>query len=197
MKNLSVVLNGILFVAVIVLYVLYFSGSKGGAEFGGAARVHGDAKIVYLNMDSLLNNYTQSRELNEAYLKKVEANRTELNVKVRQWSKDAEEFQRKVDNNGFLTKERANQEYTDIMIRKENLERLEQEMHETALREQRELNQRLFDIFTSFLKEYNRDKGYEIVLSTTLGGTVFYAESGYDITPDVVKQLNAKYQSEK
>ena len=162
----------------------------------GEKTINPNARIVYINMDTLLNNYTQSRELNEAYLKKIENSRTELNVKVKLWAKDAEEFQKKVDNNGFVTRDRANQAYADIMVRKETLERQEQEMHETALREQQELNQKLYNILTAFLKEYNSSRGYEMILSTTLGGNVFYSADGFDITRDVVTQLNAQYASQ-
>ena len=45
-----------------------------------------------------------------------------------------------------------------------------------------------------FFKEYNKTKGYEMILSTTLGGTVFYAESYCDITQEVVKLLNEQYK---
>lgn len=199
MKNVSLGLNVALLLAVIVLYVLYFMGGRSSSVNGGTAEqiVAGNGKIVYINMDSLLTNYIQSRELNEAYLKKIEANRTELNVKVRQWSKRAEEFQLKVENNGFVTRERANQEYTDIMIEKERLERLEQEMTETAIREQQELNQKLYNVLVEFLQVYNKSKGYSMILSTTLGGNVFYAEAGLDITREVVAELNANYSAAK
>ncbi|MDR2130338.1 MAG: OmpH family outer membrane protein [Odoribacteraceae bacterium] len=194
MKNVSLGVNVLLSVAVIVLYVLYFSGQEKAASTRSEAAPAGtEAKIVYLNMDSLLTNYIQSKELNEAYLKKMEANRTELNYKVKTWTQAGEEFQRKVDNNGFLTRERANQEYADLMLQKEKLEKLEQEMRETALREQMELNQKLYNIIVTFLSEYNKEKGYNLILSTTLGGNVFYAEPGFDITHEVVSQLNARY----
>ena len=131
--------------------------------------------------------------MNEAYLKKLEESRTDLNLKVKTWTRTVEDFQRKVDNNGFLTRERANQEYTNLMLEKEKLEKQEQEMHETARREQDELNQKLFNIITTFLTEYNKDKGYNMILSTTMGGNVFYAEPEFDITREVVSLLNARY----
>ena len=198
MKNVSLVLNVVLLIAVIVLYFLHFSGNDRSFGVGpvGEKTINPNARIVYINMDTLLNNYAQSRELNEAYLKKVENSRTELNVKVKLWAKDAEEFQNKVNNNGFVTRDRANQAYADIMVRKETLERQEQEMHETALREQQELNQKLYNVLTAFLKEYNSSRGYEMILSTTLGGNVFYSADGFDITRDVVTQLNAQYASQ-
>jgi len=194
MKNLSIGLNVLLLIAVIVLYVLHFSGNgKSSSSQGGVATVNADAKIVYINMDTLLNNYTQSRELNEAFLKKLEANRTELNIKVKNFDREAAEFRNKVENNGFMTRERAEQAQTDLMIKQQNLQKLQQEMTENAQREQMEINRKLYDAITNFLTEYNKEKGYQLILSTTLGGNVLFAQEGFDITNDVVNQLNEQY----
>ena len=180
MKNLSIGLNVLLLIAVIVLYILHFSGNgKSTSNQGGTATVNADAKIVYINMDTLLNNYTQSRELNEAFLKKLEANRTELNIKVKNFDREAAEFRNKVENNGF--------------IKQQNLQKLQQEMTENAQREQMEINRKLYDAITNFLTEYNKAKGFQLILSTTLGGNVLFAQEGFDITNEVVSQLNEQY----
>ncbi|HJA13689.1 MAG TPA: OmpH family outer membrane protein [Candidatus Butyricimonas faecavium] len=195
MKNLSIGLNVVLLIAVIVLYVLHFSGNgKDTSNQSGTATVNADTKIVYINMDTLLNNYTQSRELNEAFLKKLEANRTELNIKVKNFDREAAEFRNKVENNGFMTRERAEQAQMDLMIKQQNLQKLQQEMTENAQREQMEINRKLYDAITNFLTEYNKTKGFQLILSTTLGGNVLFAQEGFDITNDVVNQLNEQYK---
>ena len=194
MKNLLIGLNVLLLIAVIVLYILHFSGNgKSTSNQGGTATVNADAKIVYINMDTLLNNYTQSRELNEAFLKKLEANRTELNIKVKNFDREAAEFRNKVENNGFMTRERAEQAQMDLMIKQQNLQKLQQEMTENAQREQMEINRKLYDAITNFLTEYNKAKGFQLILSTTLGGNVLFAQEGFDITNEVVSQLNEQY----
>ena len=194
MKNLSIGLNVLLLIAVIVLYILHFSGNgKSTSNQGGTATVNADAKIVYINMDTLLNNYTQSRELNEAFLKKLEANRTEVNIKVKNFDREAAEFRNKVENNGFMTRERAEQAQMDLMIKQQNLQKLQQEMTENAQREQMEINRKLYDAITNFLTEYNKAKGFQLILSTTLGGNVLFAQEGFDITNEVVSQLNEQY----
>jgi outer membrane protein len=198
MKNVSLGVNVLLSIAIIVLYFLHFTGRGTPVETNaGMQAVNPAAKIVYLNMDSLLTNYVESKELNEAYLKKMESNRTELNYRVKVWTQDGEAFQRKLDNNGFTSRERADQEYKELMLRKEKLEQMEQEMREITVREQMELNRRLYEVLISFLAEYNKEKGYDMILSTTLGGNVFYAEPGFDITGEVVNRLNARYADGK
>lgn len=110
--------------------------------------MNADARIVYINMDTLLNNYTQSRELNEAFLKKLEANRTELNIKVKNFDREAAEFRNKVENGGFMTRERAEQAQMDLMIKQQNLQKLQQEMTEMLNAEQMEINRKLYDAIT-------------------------------------------------
>ena len=187
MKNLSIVLNVVLFVAVIVLYVLYFSGHK-SPETAMTSKVAGTAdatKIVYINTDTLLNNYQLAVELNEAFLKKQEDRRTD---------QEGTEFQRKLQNNGFISEARAIEARDQLLVKQENFRRLQQEMMDKASREQSELNKQLFDEITNFLKEYNKEKGFSIVLSTQLGGNVLYAEDGFDITKEIVDRLNANYK---
>lgn len=200
MKNLSIVLNVVLLVAVIVLYALYFSNRQ-SAESEAVATDDGKGnavatKIVYINTDTLMNNYLLAVELNEAFLKKQEERRTELNVKAKSLDQEANEFQRKLQNNGFLSEARAIDARDQLLVKQENLRRLQQEMIDKTAREQSDLNKKLLEEITDFLQEYNQERGFSIVLSTQIGGNVLYAENGFDITRDVVNRLNQKYKKE-
>ncbi len=141
-----------------------------------------------------MSNYLLAIELNEAFWKKQEERRTELNIKAKSLDQETNEFQRKLQNNGFLSEARAVDARDQLLIKQENLRRLQQDMMDKTAREQNELNKQLYDKLTSFLKEYNKEKGFDIVLSTQVGSTVLYAVDGFDITNDVVKGLNEEYK---
>ena len=87
MKSYSIALNVVLLIAVGVLYVLHFTNAgactSANVRENGNNIGKGDAKIVYINTDTLLRNYTLSVELNEAFLKKQEERNTELNIKAK------------------------------------------------------------------------------------------------------------------
>lgn len=197
MKNLSLVINGVLLIAVVILFILHFSGRKScsqSEESVSAGMENNDGtKVVYINTDTLMNNYKLAMELNEIFMKKQEDRRTELNVKAKSLDQETNEFQRKYQNNGFLSEARAREAGEQIAIKQQNFQRLQQEMTDKMVREQGELTKKLFDTLITFLKTYNKEKGFNIVLSTTLGGNVLYAEEGFDITRDVVARLNAEY----
>lgn len=197
MKNLSIVVNAVLLIAVVILYILYFSGRKApetAAVQEGTSNNAGATKIVYINTDTLMNNYLLAVELNEAFLKKQEERNTELNIKAKDLDRQAREFQRKLENNGFISAERAEAARQDLLEKNQKLQQLQQEMTEKMMKEQSELNKKLFESITNFLVEYNKEKGYEIVLSTVVAGNVLYAADGFDITQDVVKRLNEQYK---
>lgn len=198
MKNLSIVLKVVFSIAVIAICFSGCTPQKAAdvSNGGGSAANGGGARIVYINTDTLMNNYLLAVELNEAFLKKQEERRTELNVKAKSLDQEANEFQRKLQNNGFLSEARAVDARDQLLMKQENLRRLQQDMIDKTAREQNELNKQLFDKLTSFLKDYNKEKGFDIVLSTQIGGNVLFAVDGFDITQDVVKRLNDEYKKD-
>ena len=167
MKTLSIVLNVVLGMSILAVFL---SGCTPKNAPEASARVstptgnNGAARIVYINTDTLMNKYLLAIELNEAFLKKQEERRTELNVKAKSLDEEANEFQRKLQNNGFLSEARAINARDQLLVKQENFRRLQQEMIDKSAREQNELTKKLFDKLTAFLASYNKEKGFDIVL---------------------------------
>ena len=72
-------------------------------------------KIAYVDIDTLLTNYKLWIQLNEEMIRKEENIRTTLNEKAKDLQADFEEFERKLNNNGFATRERAESEQNRIL----------------------------------------------------------------------------------
>jgi len=47
------------------------------------------------------------------------------------------------------------------------------------------------------IKEYGKKKGYDYVYGTGDAATILYAKDNYDITKDVLKELNETYKTTK
>ncbi len=190
MKNLSIVLNTILIVAVAVLFYLHFSG---GTQTE-VKTIAGEGAVVYVDTDSLLLNYKLSIDLNEKLLKKQEDSRTDFNFKAQKLEKEVVDFQNKVQNNGFLSRERAENAQRDLLEKRESLEQLERKLSSELMIEQNENSKRLFDSISNYLQLYNAKHKFNLIISTSKGGTVLHAADGLDITADVIKGLNARYK---
>jgi 3-hydroxyisobutyrate dehydrogenase-like beta-hydroxyacid dehydrogenase len=48
-----------------------------------------------------------------------------------------------------------------------------------------------------FIKDYGKKKGYDYIYGTGDAATVLYAKEGYDITKEVLKELNDTYKATK
>ena len=58
-------------------------------------------------------------------------------------------------------------------------------------------SQILRDSINAFLKEYNKTKGYNLIISNTSFDNLLYADSIYNITREILDGLNARYSSPK
>ncbi len=150
--------------------------------------------VVFINTDSLLLKYEYAKVLIDVIMKKEESSRTDFNQKYRIFQQDAMEFQRKVQNNGFLSMERAQAEEQRLGKAERDLQELNNRLSNELMREQERINRELRDTLQSFLKTYSVKQNYKLVLSNTLGDNVLYNVPGADITNAVVENLNKRYQ---
>ncbi len=199
MKNTSLLINVILAVAVIALFVIVLSDRKGSQQ--GSDNVNGSAVaemgIVFVNTDSLIIKYDLARELSEELIRKEESSRTDFNERVRVFEQDMMEFQRKLQNNGFLSLDRAQSEERRLRQKEQELQALNTRLTNDLMEAQNTMNQQLRDTITNFLKDYCKEKSYSMVLSNTMGDNLLYADSVFDVTDDVVAKLNERYAAAK
>ena len=198
MRNINYVINGVLAVAVVILYVMQFSDKKESGVTRTFAPTEDQTAllpIAYVNVDSLLLNYHYSKDLNEIILKKQENSRANITQKARSLESEMQEFQRKIENNAFLTRERAQQEQQRLMKKQEELQNLDNQLAQELMQEQQKLNEQLRDTIVSQLRAFNQDKGFQVVFSNTVGDNILLAGNSYDITAELLDFLNKNYSA--
>ena len=192
MNKFQTVLNVVLVAAVVALFVIVLTGEKTDVP-AAVVETSEVMPIAYLNVDSLLMTYTFALEANEKLLKKQEDARLKLNTKARTLQNEMADFQRKLENNAFLSRERAEKEQQRLLKKQQELQELEAKLTEEIMIENQKLNIQLADTVTNFLKEYNADGHFHIILSNTAKDNVLMAAEQYDITKEVVDALNTRY----
>ena len=198
MKKLNYLVNGLAAIAFVVL----FSQCAGNAnqQSAGNAPAQGglsDMTIAYVEIDTLLAKYNFCIDLNEAMVKKSENVRLTLNQKATELDKQKREFQTKYQNNAYLSQERAQQEYNRIVNLEQDLQNLSNKLQQELLSENEKNSLQLRDSINSFLKEYNKTKGYSLIISNTGFDNLLYADSIYNITQEILEGLNARYSAKK
>lgn len=195
MKSMKFLANGL---AVLVLAVL-FSNCAGNAEKQTVAPAQtgglSEMKIAYVEVDTLLAKYNFCVDLNEAMVKKSENVRLTLNQKANDLNKQKREFETKVQNNAYLTQERAQQEYNRIAKLEQDLQALSNKLQNELVSENEKNSLQLRDSINAFLKEYNKTKGYSMIISNTGFDNLLYADECYNITKEILEGLNARYSS--
>lgn len=151
-------------------------------------------KIAYIEIDTLLTNYKLWIQLNEEMIRKEENIRATLNEKMTSLQNDYEEFERKLNNNAFATRERAESEQNRILKKRQELEELQERLSNELAIESNKNNILFRDSIDSFVQEYNKKHGYNIILSR-LGDNILYIDYAMNITQDIIDGLNARYEA--
>ncbi len=199
-NNNAYIIGGILAVAILILYILHFTSAPGknGVKKGELiTMMMNDSSITlpvaYVNVDSLLMNYNFWKDLSEALMRTEENSRATLTQKERQLNTEIQRFQRNVQNNAFLSQERAEQEQQRILKMQQEYQQMAERLAQEFAVEQQKLNAELNDTVRIQMKEFNKNKGYEIIFSNTGSDNILFANEKYDITKEVTDFLNKKY----
>lgn len=192
MNKIQIVINVILVAAVATLFGIVLAGKKPASAEVAVSNPSEVMPVAYLNVDSLLANYTFAQEASEKLMTKQEDARVKMNTKLRTFQNEVADFQRRLENNGFLSRERAEQAQQKLAKKEQELQELEAKLTQDIMLENQKLNVQLADSLTNYLKEFNADGRYHVILSNTAKDNVLMAADQYDITDEVVAGLNAR-----
>ena len=195
MRRMKYILNGFLALAMVLIFAQCTENKTNESSNAAPAAVGGpvNMKIAYVEIDSLLTKYRFWNDLNEMMIQKEENIRTTLNEKAKELDKEMREFQRKLENNGFASRERAEQENMRIAQKQRDLQQLQEKLTSELQTENQKNSLQLRDSINSFLKIYNKDKGYSLIISNTGFDNLLYADQAFNITSEIVEGLNARY----
>ena len=184
-------------VAVIILFVLHLTGNKNSSEqviteVSSEGDVTEYMSVAYVDIDSLMTTYTYSIDLNEELTKKFEDARLKMAEQANVFQKEVNEFQRKLENNIFLTRERKEQEEQRLIKKNEELQKLEAKYSEELAEERFKANENLRKTILQQIQDYNKEKQYHFIYGKT-NDNILYAKDVYNITTEVIDFLNRKY----
>ena len=201
MKRVNLIINIVLVIAVGVLFVLYFTGKKKSGPAQTEERLvennsTGKGEMAYINIDTLMNNMDMFFDVRNKLIDKQKSSEAELNSRSKDFEKEATDFQEKV-RKGLVTRSRAQEIEQELYLEQQNLIGFKDKLSLELAEEEQVMNRQLIYYITDYLKEYNKEKKYQFIISNSLGGPLLYASDKQDITNDVVEGINAKYAKER
>jgi len=189
-KNLSLILNGILIIAVAFLYYDEFADSDDDAndESEKTEISVENLTIAYVNSDSLLTNYNYYEEVSKRLDEKRLKLQQEYTRRAEGLQRQIEDYQRTVNN---LTIAQARAVEEDLGRKRQNLMQYQETISQELMREESVITQELYDKVSSFLKTYGDENNLQVVLTYSAGSGLLYANDALNITNHVIRGLNA------
>ncbi len=190
MKNASIALNVILIIAVAFLYYKVFNapGSNVPAAVASGSEMPSNA-IVFINSDSLLEDYNFFNELKDGLEKKQDSIDNLLQQRAKLLEQEVMNYQNK--GAGMSPEDRAKEEER-LMGKQQNLMDLKQSLVGSLQDEESAMNDSIHNNLSRYLKEYNKDKNYLYILGYQRGSGILLANDSLDITNEILEGLNKK-----
>ncbi len=170
------------------------NGNTNGAQQANAANEAPAAQgsIVYIQLDSLVNQYDMYNDLKSELESKVQAVQEDLTKKGRSFESAVKDFQAKIDK-GLLTRSQAEEQQQKLVEREQNLQGLSQQKQMELAEEEAVMMRRVMDAIQTYITKYNQDKGYALILSVP----VLAGDPSLNITQDILAGLNEEYIKSK
>ena len=153
-------------------------------------------KIAYVEVDSLMTQYDFAKDYSVTLQKKSINARNTLTQKGNALQAAVNNFQQKINNNGFQSREQAAGVQAAIERQQRDLQELQARLENELASETAKFNVALRDSLQNFLKAYNKDKHFDLILSKA-GDNLLWADKKFDITNDVINGLNKRYKPGK
>ena len=153
-------------------------------------------KIAFVEVDSLMTQYDFAKDYSVTLQKKSNNARNTLTQKGNTLQAAVNNFQQKLNNNGFTSREQAASQQTAIERQQRDLQELQARLENELASETAKFNEALRDSLQNFLKAYNEDKQFDLIL-TKQGDNILFANKKFDITQDIINGLNKRYKPAK
>lgn len=220
MKNISLILNGVLFVAVAILYFLHFSEPKSTPEKSEDVAATNleveepkdtvisedtislpelpviedvNGKIAYIDLEEFFSTYEYYKSGVRNIERDIDKKRKTLMEKQKALEEEFQKYQQAaptLSENYRKTKEQQ------LVEMEQELFKLRDELQGAQAKDIANFNETLLKKVDDYLKDLSKKKNYNFVFTYSKGNpaTIVFARDSLDITKEVVNGLNKAYR---
>jgi outer membrane protein len=191
MKYLSIV-PGIL--ALVIAVVLLTHKPQPAAVIPSAtvaASGGNNFRMAYFNLDSLEAHYQYFKDVLDQVKGKENEMNAELSGMEKSFQKKITEWQKKAATMSQTEGQQAQQEYAQMQ---QSYQTRKQSLQESLLKHNEDMKADIRKKIEEYLKEYNKTKGYNYIISYEANSFIYIRDTANNITEDLVNGLNASYK---
>ena len=151
-------------------------------------------KTAYINTAEIIEKYEKFKDEDDKFKVKSEELGRPLEAKVRAFQAEAQNFQQSAQSKG---PQWAQQKGAELSQREQQLGIEQNALIQQLQQEGAVLKDTLISEVKKFIKDYGKKKGYDYIYGTGDAATILYAKDNYNITKEVLKELNETYKATK
>jgi outer membrane protein len=185
---LALLLTGVLF------YVVYHKPQSAAIVVSPSNVIQpagNNFRMAYFNTDSLEAHYQYFKDVLEQVKGKENEMNSELSGMEKSYQKKIAEWQKTATTMSKAEGEQAQQEYAQMQ---QNYQVRKQSLQESLLKHNEDLKADIRKKIEDYLKEYNKGKGFNYIISYETNSFIYIRDTAYNITDDLVNGLNAEYK---
>lgn len=148
-------------------------------------------KIAFVRSQDLIHQYSGMKEVLSTYENKTAQWQKEVDILRGNYLEAKEHYHKNIASLENDERKRLEQQLIEQEIR---LKEYSEDFSQRAAKEKEMLMKGALNQINSFVEDYAKKQGFDIVLGVTISGNVMYGEDHLDITEQVVNALNQSYQ---
>ena len=200
-KSTHQILYIILFVLLAVLYFIQFSSSTNNENIPTVEKElaiqplnEGGLNIAFVNSDTVSKYYEFAKKIQKTLTTKRSEAEGQIKSKYFAYESLVQEFEKASPIMGDREKMEKAQK---IRLLEQEIMQVEQQLSEQVSRQELELTESYIVKTNDYMQEIGKTLGYDYVMSYRVGGAMLYANERHDITNEIIKLLNKRYESSK
>jgi outer membrane protein len=204
MKNISLIINIILAIAVGVLFWLHFKGGRTNEPTKQINFGDKNMRIAYVDVEKIDSNYKFITDKRAIMEKEVDNSRNTLAATEQALSLEQNRLQKEayeLENNTTISmsdkynkqkelQARASKFEQDAAAYQQRKEAMEKDLDNKI----QNFNKKMMESLNNNIKKYNLDQQYDYILTKQ---QMLLANDSLDITDDILKLLNQEYEDSK
>lgn len=151
-------------------------------------------RIVYINADSLLENYLYYQDLRDKMIRKAQASERELETEAAKLEKEIEQLQKNAAGMSEVQRSTAEE---GLMRKQQNVINLRDNLTAELEREEEQLDRLFRAKVQGYFRELSKREQYDYILSYHTGSNLLLGSEGLNITRRALLDLNTAYRASK
>lgn len=155
-----------------------------------------EGSFVFFQLDRVIKEYDMANDLSSVVESKMLNVQEQLANREKKLKKDFDAFNEKWQK-GLMTQSTAQAQAEKLDKQKAELEQWANTKQNEMLEEQQVTMNQIMDAIQTYVDAYNAEKGYAMIFANQTAAPIITANSGLDITDEIIEGLNEEYVKNK